>query len=451
MLRCGNEMAHATRLLFDGVSSQHGYIPHRIARLGVDVDTLPEDTHKQVTMTTYPLAKHLIQHVEFLQLRSLVLTPQFTLYLRECDKFFSTCATSVVDLTLYSFYDEDALTIGGILEHLGPRLLSFRGDHANRVMVNQVCAHCTSLQKLDLTLSGATDENDFPISSAGNWSCIEQTLTHLTITYRRNCPESDSSLVRNTFRALRELNILFREKNIHPAEYREVAKFFGGVGKHNLERANLGAMPAPLISRIRSFYQSTKLRVQLNSNTMAAQFAAAGENLAIAELSFNFDGAVPLVSDVEEGARNCNKLEEIHIPTSMRKFAVQILQNTSLTSLRLLYLHQSPPKCLDILPGHTGALETLYYSGSCMDTEVFYKIADKNPRIKRVHLMLRFGTVDDPAHVLKAFSNSRELQELTIETPTRCDITRLRSLNCALGRYYIRQAHVRINETALID
>ena len=442
MLRCGGELASITRVLFDGISSQSDN--HQMP------DPHPEDdAYRRLPMTTYVESKKLFEFVAFLRLRSLVLTPYFTLYLRESDTFLATCATTVVDLAMNDFYDDDRVVIAIVLKHLGPRLQSFRAIQAGNAMLENVCEHCTSLLRLELSLYGSSAATDVTLASIGNWHGIEYTLQRLTLTYRRECTEADAVLVRTCFRALRELNVLFRERHVPPDTYRRVVKYFGGIGKHNLERANLGFMPAPLLSRVRSFYPSTKFQVRVDHNSIAPQLAAVADNLAVVHFPNIPQVDVPAVSSrsaVEEAALSCTKLEEIRISPGIRELALAVLR-APLGRLRLLYLLYSDPVVLGSIVGRTSALESLFYKGRMPRAEVLNRLAAENCRLRRVHLVLRAAKPDSIADVLKAFSDCQELQQLIVDTD------RLwfdGSVPDALARYSIRRTHVRIDGTVLI-
>lgn len=442
MLEAGDVLEEVARDTFDGFTTHKRQTP----------EILPKDEFNRVTLTHMYNWNWIDTHAEKLNIRSLVLTPDFAFHFLLAESFVSQCSKTVNDLSLINFNSQHCETMRSVMAALGPNLTCLLAYADVPGLLKAILKHCQILRKLTIyringAVTGLSTVGDW--RNNGDWRILCETLRVLTLSYANDCPAEDAELVRTSFRGLHELNISFLS-NVSQESYQTAAKFYGGVWKHNLERANVGNMPANLISRIRSFYPSTRFTVRLGGTDTAAKLKACGDSLACAHFTerqsrahIEFNG-----EEIEMAARGCGALEEIRLIDSWNqcKLGDKIFQ-TSFHRLRRIHLERTDVKVVDELASRAKCLREFYYSGTLPNSDVLNRLAMNNKQLQRVHFQTRNWSIPGVLAILTAFVRCPELNELIVNLSSRTYVDELIEAlysTPALGRYRIRRTFIRV-------
>ncbi len=430
---------------FDAIST-HRKLPPRI---------IEEDNYTRVLVSAGYCWNNLDKYAPRLRVRSLTLTPDCIHHLLRAQSLTAEFAKSVNDLSLVSFGATHKDVVRQLLQLMGPNLTSLQAVAVVPGLLEAIQKHCQilvklSIQHIDGAVAGLSKVGDWRYD--GDWRILCETLRVLSLSYVNDCPPEDAELVRTSFRGLRELSVTFWSE-VPLACYRTAVKFFGGVWKHNLERADVGDMPPALVSRIRSFYPSTRLTVRLGGLDTIGQMRACGDSLACAKfeawdhgLFLEFDGEA-----LAEAARKCGRIEEIRLMSHWGQMALgNNIVEAPLGRLQRVHFEQMHPSALEQLANRAGELRDLYYSGDEPSVDTMKLLAQNNPRLRRVHIVVWNWTAAGVIGFVVALANCKDLVELVVNAPNAASNDSVRVLHAALqttpelGRYHIRRTFVRV-------
>ncbi len=432
LVETGGALKHATCNLFDGLSTQ---IP------GPDNPENLIDNNRFTYLFVHDDFRRLARSMVHAHLLSLVLTPRETRLLQKTRLFFTNCIDSVIDLKFCNFHDADNDVIGFVLRHTGANLKSFHTDITCRAMLEAVHKYCTSLTSLALMRIGADTRGYLCLSSVGDWGTLSKTVRKLSLNYCKPSTKADGDLIRTAFTNLTDLGVTFAIPK-PPNFYDRVLKFYGGVDQNTLQYANLGHMPGNQITELRAMYPNTRFAVRLRASDMLVQLAAGSEALWSVTDFRRRPGFVGLKEDalLRSATRKCTRLEEICVSYPLR---------VPMTNVRKLVI---PSECVDYMrfvASNTGALTHLVLKGPRVPREVLELIAQRNPRLQRIHFSMT-PHMDEVSvtDAMLSFLSCQQLHSLTFanysNVPVYPPFSITPLITSALSKYRMRQTHVRL-------